>query len=217
MTRVRIPGRPVIAGLALALALVLAGCAAPQYTYVADTTAHAYFKVPRVWTKISTAALDKVTGAGTPGGAWTAGYDASRPASPNHVLSLVPARPFVYAAVGQVTRAAANTLSYNLLRDSFLPVTAAARQTATQNGFPLTAFRLLGSSMLELAQGIHGIRETYDYTYKGGRVVTFDQIALTNADDTEVYVLLVHCLSACYSRHQAQINTVLKSFTVRSP
>jgi hypothetical protein len=27
----------------------------------------------------------------------------------------------------------------------------------------------------------------------------------------------VHCLASCYSKHQSQIDTVMKSFTVRSP
>ena len=71
--------------------------------------------------------------------------------------------------------------------------------------------------MLELSQGVHGVREIYDYSYPDGSVNTFDQVALTNADDTEVYLLLVHCLASCYSKHQSEIDTVMKSFTVRSP
>ena len=82
---------------------------------------------------------------------------------------------------------------------------------------PVTDFHLLRDSTLTLGQGVHGVRVTFDYTYPGVGTNTFDQVALTNADDTEVYLLLVHCLAACYSEHQSQIDTVMNSFTVRSP
>jgi len=70
--------------------------------------------------------------------------------------------------------------------------------------------------VLTPGQGYHGVRETFDYTYPDGSQNTFDQVALTNADSTEVYVLLVHCLSTCYNSDASQIDSVMKSFTVRS-
>ena len=45
---------------------------------------------------------------------------------------------------------------------------------------------------------------------------TFDMVALTNADQTEVYLLVVHCTTSCYSNDQTEINDVMSSFTVRS-
>ncbi|MGH3275260.1 MAG: hypothetical protein ACRDNZ_13175 [Streptosporangiaceae bacterium] len=217
MKRVRRGGKPAITGLGMALAMALAGCSAPPYTYVANTTAHAYFKVPRGWTQISTAALVKAATGGAGGGAWTVGFDASRSPSAQHVLRSVPGQPFAYATVGPLSPAGTDMLSYDALRDLILPVTDAARQNAAQQGFPLTGFKLLSSRDLMLGQGIHGVAEAYDYTYPGQQVVTFDQVALTNADDTEVYLLLVHCTARCYSDHKAQISTVMNSFTVRSP
>jgi hypothetical protein len=219
MFRVRRSRLSAIAGLSAALiAVAVTGCGAPPYTFVANTSEHAYFKVPSGWTRISSSALSAAVDAeGSQSGAWTVGFDASQDPSAEHVLGQVPAQPFAYATVGRVSPTVTSELSYNTLRDFFLPVTAAARQTAARAGFPLTSFRLLSSSMVTPGQGIHGVRETYDYTYPGGLVVTFDQVALTNADDTEVYLLLVHCLSACYSQNQRQINTVMTSFTVRSP
>jgi hypothetical protein len=203
----------------MALAVVLGGCAAPRYTFVADSSAHTYFKVPTGWVKISNSALATATGsAKQKSRAWAVGYDASPDPSAAHVLSAVSAQPFAYATVGNIGSAATNLLSYNTLRDFFLPVTAAARQTAKKGGtFPLTAFHLLDNSMLTPADGVHGVRVVFDYTYPGGHVVTFDQVALANADDTEVYVLLVHCLATCYRQDRGAINKVMTSFTVRSP
>jgi hypothetical protein len=81
----------------------------------------------------------------------------------------------------------------------------------------LTDFHLLRDATMTPGQGVHGVRVTFQYTYPGIGADTFDQVALTNADDTEVYLLLVHCLASCYSKHQSQIDTVMNSFTVRSP
>ena len=63
---------------------------------------------------------------------------------------------------------------------------------------------------------MHGVRETFDYTYAGGTSDTFDEIALTNADQTEVYLLVLHCTTSCYSTDQTMINNVMSSFTIRS-
>jgi hypothetical protein len=218
MKLVRRPWAPALGVVVLALSVVLAGCAAPQYTYVGNTSQNTYFKVPFSWSPIKSTALVKaLTGGSTSTGAWTVGFDASGRPNAEHVLGEVPGQPFVYASVGQLNSTTSNELSYNLLRDIFLPVTATSRQSADGNGFPLTGFKLLSDTILTPGQGIHGIRETYDYTYPGGTVVTFDEIAMTNADATEVYLLVVHCTSACYQSNKAAISTVMDSFIVRSP
>jgi hypothetical protein len=217
MRRVRRRGMSAIAGLAAGLALLLAGCGAPHYTYVANTNTSTYFKVPYGWRQINSTALIKaITGGGSSSGAWTVGYDASRMPSAQHVLGTVTTSPFVYASVGQLNQSTQDLLSYNVLKDFFLPVTSTARTTASQDGFPLTDFKLLASANLAPGQGVHGVSETYDYTFPGGRVVTFDQIALTNSTNTEVYLLLVHCTATCFSQNKTQISTVMNSFTVRS-
>jgi hypothetical protein len=200
------------------LALVVSGCAAPQFTYVTNSSAHTYFKVPSGWRQISSSALAKaVTNGGRqPPSVWSVGYDASSTPAAEDALSSANVQPFAYSVVAPVNQATTNALSYNELRDFFLPVTPAARSTAAQRGFPLTHFHLLRDTMLTPGQGVHGVRVTFEYAYPGGSVNTFDQVALTNADDTEVYLLLVHCLASCYSSHQSQIDTVMKSFTVRS-
>ena len=215
MSRGRIVGLWVVL-----LGLAVAGCAAPQFTYVTNSSQHTYFKVPSGWRQISAGALATAVNGGnsTPqSGVWTVGYDGSTQPEADHVLGAENQQPFAYSVVAAVNQTTTNELSYNDLRDFFLPVTATARASAAKSGFPLTNFRLLSDSMLELAQGVHGVREIYDYSYPDGSVNTFDQVALTNADDTEVYLLLVHCLASCYSKHQSEIDTVMKSFTVRSP
>ncbi len=215
MTRGRIVGLWVVL-----LGLAVAGCAAPQFTYVTNSSQHTYFKVPSGWRQISAGALAAAVNGGSSkpqAGVWTVGYDGSTQPEANHVLGAENQQPFAYSVVAAVNQTTTNELSYNDLRDFFLPVTSAARSSAARSGFPLTNFKLISDSMLELSQGVHGVREIYDYSYPDGSVNTFDQVALTNADDTEVYLLLVHCLASCYSKDQSEIDTVMKSFTVRSP
>jgi hypothetical protein len=200
--------------------MALAGCVTPQFTYVADSSANAYFKVPYHWHKISDSSLaDQLKSSGFSAGAglWDAGYDANGMPSARHVLSASATKPFALALVSPLSRAASNAMSYNLLRDFILPVTPPQRQAAASRGFPLTRFQLLSDNVITPGKGVHGIREIFSYTYPDGNTDTFDQVALTNSNSTMVYLLLVHCLSWCYSKNTSQIDTVMTSFTVRSP
>lgn len=209
-------GRAIGLGMIL-LAFLITGCAAPQFTYVTNSSQHTYFKVPGGWRQIANSALYAAVKSKPQTGVWSVGYDGDiRPAA-GHVLDATDAAPFVYSVVAPLNQATTNSLSYNQLRDFFLPVTAADRATAAKSGFPLTNFHLMRDSTLTLPQGVHGVRVTFEYTYPGVGINTFDQVALTNADDTEVYLLLVHCLASCYSKNQSEIDTVMRSFTVRSP
>jgi hypothetical protein len=208
----------LVGGCALLLGVTLAGCAAPQFTYVANTGQSTYFKVPSGWHKISQSSLSAELQAatGSSGGGWTVAYEAGHEPTAGDFLSFGTSQPFVFAEVGQLNSTASSQLSYNTLRDFFLPVTSTARQNAAAQGFPLTGFKQVRDQMLALGQGVHGVRETFDYTYTGGITDTFDEVALTNADQTVVYLLVLHCTTSCYSTDQTEINDVMSSFTIRS-
>ncbi len=208
--------------LLLVLGLTLAGCVAPQFTYVANSSSGAntstYFKVPWGWHKISDSSLTKElrTTTGSSGAGWTTAYEAGHKPSAADFLAFGATQPFVFAEVGQLNSTASGQMSDDTLRDFFLPVTSTARQNAATQGFPLTGFKQIRDQTLKLSQGVHGVRETFDYTYTGGITDTFDEVALTNAGQTVVYLLVTHCTSSCYSKDQSQINDVMSSFTIRS-
>jgi hypothetical protein len=208
----------LVGGCALLLGVTLSGCAAPQFTYVANSGQSTYFKVPNGWHKISDSSLSSElrTATGGSGGGWTVAYEAGHKPTAGDFLSFGTAEPFVFAEVGQLSSTASNALSYDTLRDFFLPVTSTARQNAAAQGFPLTGFKQIRDQTLTLSQGVHGVRETFDYAYTGGITDTFDEVALTNADQTVVYLLVLHCTTSCYSKDQTQINDVMSSFTIRS-
>jgi hypothetical protein len=207
---------------ALVVAVAAAGCAAPQFTYVADGSANTYFKVPYGWHKISDSSLaaqfkssGNVFGQGN--GSWDVAYDAASAPAAADLFSPTVTAPFAFAFVAPLSETGSNAMSYNGLRDVMLPVTTQARQAAARNKFPLTGFHLLRDNRVSLSQGVHGVWDTFDYTYPGGITDTFDQVALTNADSTQLYVLTMHCLASCYSQNRDQFNTIMSSFTVRSP
>ena len=211
----------VLAGLWLvAMVVMVSACGAPQFTYVSNSTAGTYFKVPNGWHKISDSALAKVLQGGSssaePTGVWSAGYDGSNAPSATHLFGSVVPQPFAFALVEPLSSSASAGMSYNELRDIFLPVTSVSRSNAAKSGFPLTSFHLLRNTVVTSGQGVHGVRVTFDYTFPDGSTDTFDQVAFTNADDTEIYLLVLHCTSACYQHNLSEIDTVMKSFTVRS-
>jgi hypothetical protein len=213
-TKARRVVRGLVGGCALLLGVAVAGCGAPQYTYVANSGADTYFKVPYGWHQISAAALKKVTGSSS--GVWTVAYQAGSRPNASDLLSFDTSQPFVFSEIGTLSSTGMNELSYDSLRDFFLPVTSTARSTASSEGFPYTGFSQIRDQVLTPGQGVHGVRETFDYTDQGV-TDTFDEIALTNPDQTKVYFIVLHCTSSCYSSDKTEINDVMSSFTIRSP
>ena len=207
----------LVGGCALLLGVTVTGCGAPQYTYVANSSASTYFKVPNGWHKINAGALQHAMeeALGSAGAGWQVAYEAGTDPTANDFLSFGASQPFVFAEIGTLTSTASQELSYDSLRDFFLPVTSTARQSVP-TGFPLSDFKQIRDEVLTPGLGVHGVRETFDYTLNGGPTDTWDEIALTNAEDTVVYFLVLHCTTSCYNNDQTEINDVMSSFTIRS-
>ncbi len=206
----------LVGGCALLLGVTVTGCGAPQYTYVANSSQSTYFKVPHGWHQIGRSALQKVEAeVQYPAGAWQVAYEAGGAPTASDFLGFGADHPFVFAEIGTLTPAGSQDLSYNVLRDIFLPVTSTARQNEPA-GYPLTGFKQIRDQNLTPGRGVHGVRETFEYTLNGGPTDTFDEIALTNAEDTVVYFMVLHCTTSCYSSDHTQINDVMSSFTIRS-
>jgi len=207
----------LVGGCALLLGVTVAGCGAPQYTYVANSSQSTYFKVPNGWHKIDGAALQHAMATlNFPVAGWQVAYEAGADPTASDFLGFASDQPFVFAEVGTLTSAGSQQLSYDALRDFFgLPVTSTARQNLPP-GYPLTDFKHIRDENLTPGLGVHGVRETFDYTLNGGLTDTFDEVALTNADQTVVYLLMLHCSESCYDADRTAINDVMSSFTVRS-
>jgi hypothetical protein len=184
---------------------------------VANSGKSTYFKVPISWHQIGSKELAAELNAQSGADQWMVAYEpGSKPVAADFG-SFKDTKPFVFADVGTLSPTASNEVSYNALRDIILPVTSTARSNAAAQGSTLSGFRQIRDDTLSLAHGVHGVRETYQYTFSGGVTDTFDQIALTNADQTVLYLLYVHCQTSCYNKDLNEINQVMSSFTVRSP
>jgi hypothetical protein len=216
--------RRTAAGLIAAgtMLTAIAACGAPSFTYAADTTDHAYFKVPAAWQQVKTtsvstvqAALLSKSAAGAAGGvfAWSRAY-AATPNPPVNDLLTGSVAPVVYASVQDLSPSLRAALSFDYMRDLLFPVTGPARQAATANGSTLTGFTLVSSTTIATKDGVRGINELYEYTI-GGLPDAFDQTVLTNSSTTKLYLLLVQCYQDCFASYAAQIKTVVNSFTVR--
>jgi hypothetical protein len=206
----------VAAGVAL---VGLSGCGAPGYTYVTDSANSTYYKVPAGWHPISQStmiqALDP-SGAPTVAGLWVRAFDAGNSPQAGNYDSFIPTEPFVFSEVVPLSRTLSNGLSYDGLRDFNLPVTLNARQQYAMTGqAPLTGFTQTRDDTITSKDGVHGVRETFQYTLNG-LSDTWDEVILTNAAQTVVYLLITHCTSTCFSSNEKDIDTVMQSFTVGS-
>jgi hypothetical protein len=207
----------VVAGLALA---GLSACGAPSYKYVADSPNSTYYKVPAGWNPLSSATLTPVIqnvlgnldGAGT----WYTAYDANKKPSGSDFLSFQLSKPFVAAEVIPLPQSTSDIVSYNTMRDFMWPVTATARQNLAESGNTLLSnFGQFRDATITARGGVHGVRETFQYTYQNATDV-WDEEILTNADQTMVYFLVAHCTEVCYAENLNDINTVMSSFTIGS-
>jgi hypothetical protein len=214
----------LVGGCALLLGVTVSGCGAPQYTYVANSGQSTYFKVPHGWHQIGASSLSGIVAKVMGGDAgWQVAYEAGTHPTGNDFLAFGTSQPFVFAEIGTLTSDASQNMSYDALRDFFLPVSSTA-QSDVQEEYaeskqtdPFTDFKSIRDEQLTPGYGVHGVRETFDYTLaNGGPTDTFDEIALTNSDSTVVYFMVLHCTSSCYNSNQTEINDVMSSFTVRS-
>jgi hypothetical protein len=209
----------IAAGLVL-LAGVLSACGAPGYTYVADKTDHAYFKVPASWHEVNAQFVTQAQGlltrslAGSAGGTleWSRAFADTESPSAESLLD-ASSNPVVYASVQNMRLSLRGELSYNVMRDLIFPVTPAGREEAAAAGEKLEGFQSIGYTLLSDKYNMRGINEVFEYDV-AGLPDAFDLTVLTNAQTTKLYLLLVQCYQTCFLAHESQIVQVVKSFTV---
>ncbi len=200
----------------------LTGCAAPAYTYAADTSDHAFFKVPASWQPVGAQTLADVQSdlldklpAGSAGGAFTWSRAYAEYADPGGVGLLAGSRiPVVYASVQNLRDSLRAGLSFEAMQDVLYPVSSDARQLAAEEGDKFPGFKLIYNHTITASDGVRGINELYEFDV-GGEPDAFDQTVLTNGPTTKMYLLLVQCYQSCFVSNEAQIEAIVDSFTVR--
>jgi hypothetical protein len=207
------------------VALLGGACGAPEYEYVKNSEQQTYFKVPNSWRQVDQEALDEWATGADPDSAtakirdqlmWTVAYDAAEDPAVAHVSSIMPTpEPIAWAKVERLLPEQSDVVSFDLLRDYFLPVTEDSRKAAEAAGSPLTGFELLRDDVITPAKGLHGVRVVYNYSLLG-ELHTFDLTALVNDDASLLYMLFVRCSSRCYTERADELEGIVTSFTVRS-
>jgi hypothetical protein len=196
--------------------LSVAGCLSPSYTYVADSSDNAYFKVPPSWHEVSPSSLAAVQGESGSQGTylWSRAYDASSSPSVQHVFATSP-KPVAYAGVLALSSTQRADVSFNSMRDLLLPVTSAARSAASAVHSEYPGFQSISDETITDGHHDRGIREIFNYDL--GQIPipeTFDLTVFTNSDTTKIYFLLVHCMTTSFVSDYPEIEKVVGSFTV---
>jgi len=199
--------------LLIIVGVTVAGCLSPDYTYVADSSDNAYFKVPPSWREVSPSTLLRVQGQSALGTyLWSRAYDDSASPSVRDVFSS-SVKPVAYASVLSLSQTQAADVSFNSMRDLLLPVTSTARNAASAAHVGFSGFQLLSDQTITDSHHDRGIREIFDYNL-GTTPETFDLTVMTNSGTTKLFFLLVHCQTASFAANYPQIEKVVGSFTV---
>jgi hypothetical protein len=216
----RVPsGAPWLA--LVASLLVLAGCGAPEFTYVTNSDDRTYLRVPSSWKPLDTKSILEGIGvdAGDDperAGFWLEGYDAAAAPDVAHLLGTHSEAPAVFVGVRTVPPALQGQISLDVMRDLWRPVSPGARQQAEQSQMsPFTGFQLVSDEVLTPGDGLRGVHSVYRYRILDGPPQVFDQIVYTNDDASKIYMFYLRCSAECYEQRQQEINGVVSSFTVR--
>jgi hypothetical protein len=133
---------------AVALVSVLGlttGCGKPEFKYVSNQDEKTYFKVPYDWHEIDSAAVDAGFGSGAnPESAtaeierqltWSAAYDADANPTPEHMTRILTSEsPVLYVTIRHQAPFQQDAISFDSMRDFFLPVTQQTRELAEAQG-----------------------------------------------------------------------------------
>jgi hypothetical protein len=213
--------RALLVTAVLAVMTLLAGCGAPQYTYVTNSADRTYVKLPTTWRPIDKKALDAAIGldptlTDQERGLWLEGYDADSSPSPLHLFGPSASAPAAFVSVQQIPESARGQFSLDKLRDLFYPVSPSARQAAEMDPTSgLTDFALVRDEVLTPGHGLHGVHSVFRYKMGDGPLQMIDQTAYLNDDASKLYMFFVRCSTECYQQRQQEIGNVVSSFTVR--
>ena len=209
---------------AIAALFLLTACAPPSHIYAANKKVGSYFTVPYSWKEISQALLSKQESQSTASGAaerlaavtWQEAFYQKGKVLPADIFSLrAPNAPTAYVRVRSLNGDEMNSVSYNSLRNIFVPLTTWLNSSTNSANSPvvMSNFQLLGDEE-RIEKGARGIRSVFSFTGSDGIDQTFNQTALISPDHSMMYILLVRAKSADYARANKILTDISNSFTV---
>lgn len=218
-------------GFALAVCLVvslsaLSGCSSkPSQIYAKNSDTGSYFTIPYGWHLITESELSKRESKSTADGAadraasvlWQEAYSPSKKVTAKDVFALdAPSSPIAFVRVRSLLPNEVNEVSYNFLRDIFVPLTTWLNSStdSSSSPLPMTGFGMINESEF-IAKSAHGVRSTFSFTGQGDKSQTFDQTAVVSDDRTLMYILLVRSTTDYYQKHSKELDKISQSFTIR--
>ncbi|ASY12588.1 hypothetical protein A1sIIA65_06515 [Candidatus Planktophila dulcis] len=205
-------------GLSLTLTLLLTGCGESSKLYPASKADGVFFSVPKNWTGLSTAALNKYEKSSSDDETdsrqslvrWQVAYSTDPKVKVSQVFTLKPpTSPLVFVRVRDLTGPEANDFSYNSLRDVITPITQLAE--GVDLGVP--DFKILEDGEV-VEKGARGIQTIYSFSIDGVEQ-TLNQTSLMSNDRSTLYIFMVRCATTCYTKNKKVIEEIVKSYTVQ--
>ena len=206
-----------IAILAMALSLVLTGCGESSKIYAASKADGVFFAVPKNWTGLSTATLNKYEKSGEDKQSesrqalvkWQVAYSSDPKLKVSQVFTLKPpSSPLIFVRVRDLTSPEINDFSYNSLRDVITPITKL--NEGLDLGIP--DFKVLEDGEV-VEKGARGVQTIYSFSLDGIEQ-TLNQVVLLSNDRTTLYIFMARCATTCYNKNRKDIEEIVKSYTV---
>ena len=213
----------------------LAGCGESAYRYVTHAETNTYLKVPREWTRYDQdilAAAETVLleeqGDTAPSAVdrrieeliqWRVAFDSAAEPSPIHVAGLNDA-VVVDVRVRELLEQERDQVNQAALRNLIVPYDELVQQeTDSQAERALGAatrsdFRPLREEEVVMGDGLRGVRMTFQLRGEQG-VYTIDQLALVDAGNSRLWVLVVRASEREYFANRSKIDEVVESFTIK--
>lgn len=206
-----------IFGLVVALSLVLTGCGESSKIYAASKAEGVFFSVPKNWTGLSTATLNKYEKSGEDKQSesrqalvkWQVAYSSDPKLKVSQVFTLKPpSSPLIFVRVRDLTSPEINDFSYNSLRDVITPITKL--NEGLDLGIP--DFKVLEDGEV-VEKGARGVQTIYSFSLDGIEQ-TLNQVVLMSNDRTTLYIFMARCATTCYNKNRKVIEEIVKSYTV---
>jgi hypothetical protein len=217
--RVIRPARLGAAAVAVAFAaLLLTGCIGDGYSYFRHTAGSSltYFKLPTSWRTYSQSEILKAQGqqqSSFPGTSWSIAFNGSPRASVSGVFSDHNPYPTGEVRVRQLVPQEQDSYSMSSLRAELLgtdPLSASTSTTPTKS-----SYNVLSYSLLQEANGFHGMHMVVDLVQPGAPTFRLNQVSLLDAYSDEVYVLGIGCNTTCYQKNSGVISAIVSSWAVK--
>src|SRR5262249_49377565 len=207
--------------------VVAAGCSRPEFRYVKNTEAHAYFKVPYGWkgftsdeirketqrqalTKASPEALEaeKLV-------VWQQGFDGSKPPSVSHVVGISKA-PSLEVRVRKLQAGERDQVSLAALRNLVVPIDQLSQPTdpSDPSASDNSGFELLDQEEIT-HDGLRGIRVVFNIRGSDKPLYTIDQTALIDAKAAHLYLFVLQADAQRYFNDRSLLHEIVSSFTVK--